>query len=83
MTTNQPKIRVLIVDDHVAVAESMHALLSREREFELTEIAPDSTVIVIGNQTVVEIWALERWDSYFAGASANFTDNVNRVTQLR
>ena len=56
--------------------------LSQEQR-RLTEIAPDSTVIVIGNQTVVEIWALERWDSYFAGASANFTDNVNRVTQLR
>jgi len=55
--------------------------LSQEQR-RLSEIAPDSMVIVIGNQSVVEIWASERWDSYFAGASANFTDNVNRVTQL-
>ena len=46
-------------------------------------IDPDSTVIVIGNQTVVEIWAADRWDSYSVGALANFTDNVNRVTQNR
>jgi len=32
-------IRVLIVDDHVAVAESIHALLSRQPDFELTAIA--------------------------------------------
>jgi division/cell wall cluster transcriptional repressor MraZ len=44
-------------------------------------IEPDSTVIVIGNQTVVEIWAADHWDSYSVGALANFTDNVNRVTQ--
>ena len=44
-------------------------------------IDPDSTVVVIGNQTVVEIWSAERWDSYSAGALANFTDNVNRVTR--
>jgi len=44
-------------------------------------IDPDSTVIVIGNQTVVEIWAADHWDSYSVGALANFTDNVNRVTQ--
>jgi MraZ protein len=44
-------------------------------------IDPDSTVIVIGNQTVVEIWSADRWDSYSAGALANFTDIVNRVTR--
>ena len=44
-------------------------------------IEPDSTVIVIGNQSVVEIWAADHWDSYSVGALANFTDNVNRVTQ--
>ena len=44
-------------------------------------IDPDSTVIVIGNQSVVEIWSAASWDSYSAGALANFTDNVNRVTQ--
>jgi MraZ protein len=46
-------------------------------------IDPDTTVMVIGNQTVVEIWAADRWDSYSVGALANFTDNVNRVTQNR
>lgn len=35
------KIRVLIVDDHLAVAEGMQALLSRQPDFELTEIATD------------------------------------------
>jgi MraZ protein len=44
-------------------------------------IDPDSSVIVIGNQTVVEIWAVDRWDSYSAGALSSFTDNVNRVSQ--
>ncbi|HVC99737.1 MAG TPA: cell division/cell wall cluster transcriptional repressor MraZ [Candidatus Dormibacteraeota bacterium] len=47
----------------------------------LAGIDPDSTVIVIGNQSVVEIWSADRWDSYSVGALANFTDNVNRVTQ--
>src|SRR5947209_1669931 len=54
--------------------------LSQEQR-RLAGIGPDSTVIVIGNQTVVEIWAADRWDSYSVGALANFTDNVNRVTQ--
>jgi len=54
--------------------------LSQEQR-RLAGIDPDSTVIVIGNQTVVEIWAADRWDTYSVGALANFTDNVNRVTQ--
>jgi DNA-binding NarL/FixJ family response regulator len=33
------RIRVLIVDDHLAVAEGLQALLSRQPDFELTEIA--------------------------------------------
>jgi DNA-binding NarL/FixJ family response regulator len=35
------KIRILIVDDHLAVAEGMQALLSRQPDFELTAIATD------------------------------------------
>ncbi|MDQ2912959.1 MAG: response regulator transcription factor [Chloroflexota bacterium] len=42
MIEAETRIRVLIVDDHVAVAESLHALLEREGSFELTEIAHDS-----------------------------------------
>jgi len=37
-----PRIRVLIVDDHIAVAESLYALLSRDDSFELTELAHDA-----------------------------------------
>jgi two-component system nitrate/nitrite response regulator NarL len=37
------RIRVLIVDDHVAVAESLHALLSRDKRFEFTDVAHDAT----------------------------------------
>jgi len=33
------QIRILIVDDHLAVAEGLHALLSRQPDFELTEVA--------------------------------------------
>ena len=44
MTVTTARIRVLIVDDHVAVAESLHALLSRDEHFELTELAHDATV---------------------------------------
>lgn len=36
------KIRVLIVDDHVAVGESLHALLSRQPDFDLTEVAANA-----------------------------------------
>jgi DNA-binding NarL/FixJ family response regulator len=36
------RIRVLIVDDHIAVAESLYALLSRDPSFELTEVAHDA-----------------------------------------
>ena len=50
-------------------------------ELDVAILKPDSTVIVIGNQTVVEIWAAVQWDSYSVGALANFTENVNRVTQ--
>jgi DNA-binding NarL/FixJ family response regulator len=37
-----PRIRVLIVDDHIAVAESLYALLARDQSFELTELAHDA-----------------------------------------
>lgn len=39
MTVLSERIRILIVDDHLAVAEGLHALLSREPDFALTEIA--------------------------------------------
>jgi len=39
MTLAATRIRVLIVDDHVAVAESLLALLERDESFELTEVA--------------------------------------------
>src|SRR5437867_13052395 len=39
MTLTAPKIRVLIVDDHVPVAERLYALLSRDEGFEVTELA--------------------------------------------
>lgn len=42
MTVPGARIRVLIVDDHIAVAESLHALLGREDGFELTELAHDA-----------------------------------------
>ena len=42
MTDPAPRIRVLIVDDHVAVAESLHALLARDESFDLTELAHDA-----------------------------------------
>jgi MraZ protein len=54
--------------------------LSQEQR-RLAAINPESAVVVIGNQTVVEIWAEDRWDSYSAGAFGNFTDNVNKVTR--
>jgi DNA-binding NarL/FixJ family response regulator len=38
------RIRVLIVDDHLAVAEGLHALLSRQPDFELTDIATNGEV---------------------------------------
>lgn len=43
MTDPGTKIRVLIVDDHVAVAESLRALLARDESFELTELAHEAT----------------------------------------
>jgi two-component system nitrate/nitrite response regulator NarL len=43
MTVTTARIRVLVVDDHVAVAESLHALLSRDEGFELTEVAHNAT----------------------------------------
>jgi DNA-binding NarL/FixJ family response regulator len=42
MTDAAKRIRVLIVDDHVAVAESLYALLARDESFELTELAHDA-----------------------------------------
>jgi DNA-binding NarL/FixJ family response regulator len=43
VTDTGAKIRVLIVDDHIAVAESLQALLARQESFELTEVANDAT----------------------------------------
>ena len=42
MTDAVPRIRLLIVDDHVAVAESLRALLARDESFELMELAHDA-----------------------------------------
>jgi DNA-binding NarL/FixJ family response regulator len=42
MTPETKKIRLLVVDDHVAIAESLRALLSREPDFELTEVAHEA-----------------------------------------
>ncbi len=71
MTTNQPKIRVLIVDDHVAVAESMHALLSRERAFELTEIAPDAeTALRIVSESSPDVVLMDQGLPGMSGADA-------------
>ncbi|MDQ6692643.1 MAG: hypothetical protein M3Z13_07745 [Candidatus Dormibacteraeota bacterium] len=56
--------------------------LSQEQR-RVAGIEPESAVVVIGNQTVVEIWAAERWAGYSATAITNFTDNVNRVTQTQ
>jgi DNA-binding NarL/FixJ family response regulator len=42
VTETTPRIRVLIVDDHIAVAESLYALLARDLSFELTELAHDA-----------------------------------------
>jgi DNA-binding NarL/FixJ family response regulator len=42
VTETPPRIRVLIVDDHIAVAESLYALLARDQSFELTELAHDA-----------------------------------------
>ena len=39
MTDLSERIRILIVDDHLAVAEGLHALLSRQPDFDLTEVA--------------------------------------------
>ena len=79
MTTNQPKIRVLIVDDHVAVAESMHALLSREREFELTEIAPDAeTALRIVSESSPDVVLMDQGLPGMSGADA-----VARVLAIR
>ncbi|HEV8671690.1 MAG TPA: response regulator transcription factor [Candidatus Limnocylindria bacterium] len=37
----EARIRVLIVDDHLALAEGLQALLSRQPDLELTEVATD------------------------------------------
>jgi DNA-binding NarL/FixJ family response regulator len=37
------RIKVLIVDDHLAVAESLQALLSRETDLDIGEVATDGT----------------------------------------
>jgi MraZ protein len=52
--------------------------LSQEQR-RLTGIEPNSTVVVIGNGAVVEIWAEERWDSYFGDAQSHFTEFADRV----
>ncbi len=47
----------------------------------LAGIEPNSSVAVIGNGTVVEIWPEDRWDSYSAGAQPRFTELVNKVSK--
>ena len=37
------RIRVLIVDDHLAIAEGLQALLARQPDFEMVEIANNGT----------------------------------------
>jgi MraZ protein len=44
----------------------------------LAQIEPHSTVAVIGNNQVVEIWSEARWDSYSADALGRFTELLSR-----
>jgi len=41
VASDPSRIRILIVDDHLAVAEGLQALLSRQPDFDVTEIAAD------------------------------------------
>jgi MraZ protein len=76
-----------------ALSRSLHSLaipcefdgqgrvtLSQEQR-RWASIEPNSTVAVIGNGQVVEIWPESRWDSYSGGALGDFTETVNRVIQ--
>ena len=72
-------MRLLIVDDHIAVAESLHALLSREPGFELTPIAPDAeTALRIVRETEPDVVLM---DQGLPGMSG--TDAVARVLEIR
>ncbi|TMG56972.1 MAG: response regulator transcription factor [Chloroflexi bacterium] len=72
-------VRLLIVDDHIAVAESLHALLSREPGFELTPIAPDAeTALRIVRETEPDVVLM---DQGLPGMSG--TDAVARVLEIR
>ena len=65
------KIRLLIVDDHLAVAESVHALLAREHDFELTEIAPDAeTALRIVRETEPDVVLMDQGLPGMSGADA-------------
>jgi MraZ protein len=47
----------------------------------LAGIEPRSTVVVIGDGRIVEIWAEERWDSYSPDAVERFTERADKVIQ--
>jgi two-component system nitrate/nitrite response regulator NarL len=65
------KIRLLIVDDHLAVAESVHALLTREHDFELTEIAPDAeTALRIVREAEPDVVLMDQGLPGMSGADA-------------
>jgi MraZ protein len=42
-------------------------------------IEPNSTVAIVGNLHVVEIWPEERWNEFFDRQVARFTENVDEV----
>jgi DNA-binding NarL/FixJ family response regulator len=73
------KVRVLIVDDHVAVAESLHALLGHQPDLEVTEIAPDAeTAFRIVRDEAPDVVLMDQGLPGMSGADA-----VGRVLSLR
>ncbi len=69
------KLRLLIVDDHVAIAESLKVLFSREPDFEVTELAHDAdTALRIVKETRPDVVLMDHGLPRITGAEA--TANV-------
>ena len=69
--SEQKKVRVLIVDDHMAVAESVQVLLSRQPDIELTDIAPDAeTALRIARESSPDVVLMDQGLPGMSGAEA-------------
>ena len=79
-------LRTYTIQQWEAVFEQLKKLPSTKREtrmyIHMLTSAIEKECVVVGVADHVEIWAGERWDSYYSEASASFEDVAEQLTEF-